>query len=504
MKRYMIITFFNIFFAAAVLSCDADFDTLRVSSCKPENNVTGVSPESYIEIAFSADVNSTDVEDSFSLTNSEGSVNGNFNWTSHDTFRFIPSEPMNRNGRYVIVIPRSIKDKKGNTMESDFISEFYIGTDFTPPYVLSSVPVFSSGAVTDIPVNQDIIINFSKSMNREVVEREFGITPDVPGYFVWSEGRPGIINSTLTYVLTGSMEYGKLYTIKVSSSAEDSSGNTLGKDYAVNFITGNDFTPPDVQNIYDWLIPASPWDTESPVYNISKGVSIGVTFSKAMDRQSVEKAFSVTPTVQGIFEWSSDSIVRFIPSKPLNPETKYQLSIETTARDRNLLKLASRYCVEIVTDNPDSLYVKRGTVNGSNHDGDFAVLTDTWPMIIEMGSGTPVNHNYYLLIEFISDDEPLIPAEMDRYSIFDNVVIETYKGTSGDVLPASAYIGSIEWVGSSAAKIKISGMTNKNADPPQIPALYRLKIAGGESGIKDTSGNFMKEDLVIEFREAIP
>jgi len=500
----MVITCFKIFFAAAVISCDADFDTLRVSSCKPDNNITGVSRECSIDIRFSADVNRTDIEDSFSLTNSEGSVNGNFNWTSHDSFSFIPSEPLSRNGRYVIVLPRSIKDKKGNTMESDFISEFYVGTDFTPPYVLSSTPAFSSGAVTGIPVNQNIIINFSKSMNREVVEREFGISPDVPGYFVWSEGMPGVINSTLTYVLTGTMEYGKLYNIKISSSAEDSSGNSLGKEYVVNFITGNDFTPPDVQNMYDWLVPGTPWSTSSPVNNISRGVSIGITFSKGMDRQSVEKGFSITPTVQGFFEWSSDSIVRFVPSKPLNPETKYQVSIETTAKDRNLLKLASRYCVEIVTDNPDSLYVKCGTISGSNHDGDFTVLPGTWPMIIDMGSGTPVNHNYYLLIEFISDDASLLPAEMDRYSIYDNVIIETFKGTSGDELPASAYIGSIEWVGSSTAKIKISGMTNKNADPPQIPALYRLKIAGGESGIKDVRDNFMRDDLVIEFREAIP
>lgn len=45
-------------------------------------------------------------------------------------------------------------------------------------------------------------------------------------------------------------------------------------------------------------------------------------------------------------------------------------------------------------------------------------------------------------------------------------------------------------------------MTNKSSG--QVPALYRLKIAGGENGIKDIRGNYMENDLVIEFREAIP
>lgn len=502
MGRYKFALYLQVFFIAVIISCDADFDTLRIVSCIPGSNVTGVSPESSIEIAFSEDVNRTDVEDNLSLTNSDGSVSGVFSWISQAAFRFTPSAPISRNGRYVIVLPRSIRDTKGNTMESDFISEFYVGTDFTPPRVLSSVPAFSSGAVTGIAVNQDIIINFSKSMNREVVEREFGITPDVPGYFVWSEGTPGLLNSTVTYTLTGEMEYGKRYTVKVSSAAEDSAGNSLGTEYVVNFITGDDFTPPSVNNMYDWLVPGSPWDTASPVHNISKGVSIGVTFSKAMDRQSVEKAFSVTPTVQGVFEWSSDTIVRFVPSKPLDPETKYQVAVEATAKDRNQLKLSSGYSVEIVTDNPDSLYVKCGTLSGSNHDGDFTVLPDSWPRIIDMGSGTPVNQNYYILIEFLSDVSPLTQAEMERYSIFDNVIVDTFKGTSGGELPPSAYIGSIEWIGSSTAKIKVSGMTNKSSG--QVPALYRLKIAGGENGIKDIRGNYMENDLVIEFREAIP
>ncbi|HOP63474.1 MAG TPA: Ig-like domain-containing protein [Spirochaetota bacterium] len=503
MKRSLFIIVILLIAAAVSLSCDRDFDTLEIVSFSPGNRAINVAPESYIEIAFSSSVKKIDVEDNFILENSEGSLSGLFIWVSDSMFRFMPSDPMSKNGRYVIQLPRTIRDNKGNIMDSDFISEFYVGNDFTPPAVVASVPVYSAGAVTGVAVDQDIIINFSKSMNRESVEREFDISPDVAGYFLWEENVPGVLNSRLTYRLTANMEYGRMYTLRVSSSAEDSTGNSLGSDYAVNFITGDDFSPPEVTGIYDWALPGVIWGASTTVSGISRTVTMGVSFSKGMDRQSVEKAFSITPSLQGVFLWSSDFVVEFRPLTPLESETNYQISVDTTAKDRNQLRLSSRYTVEVVTDNPDSLYLKCGSVSGSNHDGDFTLLPGAWPVIIDMGSGTPVNRDYYIMIEFISDDSPLLYAEMDKYSIFDNVLLETFKGTTGiDEIPDSANIAYIEWIDDSTAKINITGMTNKSSG--QVPALYRLTIAGGENGITDARGNYMKDDFIIEFREAMP
>jgi hypothetical protein len=486
------------------ISCDKSFDTLEVVCFTPGNNETGILPESFVEVKFNSSVNKTDVEDNFSLKNSEGSINGNFTWSASDSFRYIPEIPMKKNGRYIIELPRSIRDNKGNTMESDFISEFYVGNDFTRPSISSTIPAYSTGALTNVPVDQNIIINFSKTMNRESVETNFSITPDVPGYFVWSESIPGLPDSRLVFTLLDNMEFGKLYSFTVSGSAADIAGNTFGSDYKVNFITGDDFTPPVVESMYDFTNPGAPLSTSTLNDGISRRVTVGITFSEAMDRQSVEKAFSTTPSIQGIFEWSSDRFVRFRPSSELEPETRYQISVETSAEDLNGLKLSSRYSIELLTDNPDSLYVKCGTISGSNHDGDFAPLTGSWPMIIDMGSGLPVNKSYYILIEFLANTSGQIPAQMNEYSIFDNIIIDSFKSTSTGtgLLPDPARIGEIEWSSSNTVKIKIDGMTNKSSG--QAPFLYRLKIAGGESGIKDISGNYLKNDLIIEFREVMP
>lgn len=493
--------FFCIMFFAALLSCDMNFDTLKIVSFSPENKETGVLPERVIEVTFSAPVNRTDVEDSFSLKNRDGSVEGNFTWLSPGAFRYTPVSPMTKNGRYVMELPRRIRDDDGNIMDSDFISEFYVGNDFTPPAVVSSDPPYSAGAVSGIPVNRAVVINFSKSMNRGSVEREFSINPDVPGYFVWSENTPGLPDSRLTYNLTASMEYGKLYSFSVSKSAEDSVGNSLGTDYRVNFITGDDRTPPEMLSIYEYRSPENPWST-TEINHVSRRDVPCINFSEAMDRQSVEKAFSFTPSVQGIFEWSSDTTVVFRPSKLLAPETKYQIAVETSAKDLSGRKLRSLFSAEIVTDSPDSMYVRCGNLRGSNHDADFVPLADSWPRIIDMGAGTPVNQSYFLLLDFTSDEAGVTPVIMDKYSIFDNIIVETFKSTSGGELPASAYIRSIEWRGDSTAMVGIAGMTNRSSG--QIPALYRVTIRGGENGIKEKNSNYMKGDFVVELREAMP
>ncbi|TLZ58502.1 MAG: hypothetical protein E6K15_00765, partial [Methanobacteriota archaeon] len=60
-----------------------------------------------------------------------------------------------------------------------------------------------------------------------------------------------------------------------------------------------------------------------------------VTFSEAMDRNSVVAAFSLTPSMNGAYQWSADSTqVTFIPARSLNAGTTYFVAIDSSARDR--------------------------------------------------------------------------------------------------------------------------------------------------------------------------
>jgi len=485
------------------ISCEEHFETLKITSYTPANHSTGIESEFCAEITFNNAVSRSDIEDNFTIAGTS-SVPGEFIWLSGNSFRFVPINPVTKTGRYIMELPRTVRDRDGNVMESDFISEFYIGTDFTQPQVISSDPPFTSGAAVNVPVTQNITVNFSKSMNRESVETCFSITPDVPGYFSWSENIPGLTNSRLTYILLNTMTYGRLYSFSVSGSACDASGNSLAEDYRVNFITGNDFIPPAVAGIYDSAVVPGYWVQGTLNDGVTRDVRIAVDFSEPMDRVSVEGAFSITPSAQGNFLWDSDLKVVFTPSEMLVSETSYQVYIDKSARDLNGLKLNQVYTVEIRTGAADSLYVKCGNISASPDGVSYTLLSSgipapsSWPLIISMGGAS--NQTCYIKIQFVSLVSPYTPVGMDMYSVMNNTLIETFKSEPGSSVENAA-ITDMTWENNSTVVYKINPMTNKLLG--HAPALYRLTLAGGASGIRDTNGNYPLSDMVIEFREAL-
>jgi hypothetical protein len=70
------------------------------------------------------------------------------------------------------------------------------------------------------------------------------------------------------------------------------------------------------------------------VTNATTSPIIQITFSKSMNRASVEQAFSISGGMNGTFQWSSDSrSVSFLPNRALQAGTTYTVVLGTTATD---------------------------------------------------------------------------------------------------------------------------------------------------------------------------
>ena len=108
--------------------------------------------------------------------------------------------------------------------------------------------------------------------------------------------------------------------------------------------------------------------------------------------------------------------------------------------------------------------------------------------------GAAGNYVYFFKIQFINLETPYTSVKMNKYSIFDNNLIEGF----GENEPS---IEDIQWeddASDSIARIKVTGVSNNlNGDTE----LFRLTIVGGENGISDQNENSMKEDFILEFRE---
>lgn len=476
-----------------------DLATLRVVDCYPSHHQYGVPEDARVSIEFSSDLKRGYLEKNFSLSSESGTVEGNFEWASGKRFYFIPRHALETGSRYIIEIPRTVEDEKGNKMKMDFLSDFYVGVDLVKPSVIATTPPYREGGYMvdpDIEEIEEIVVSFSKEMNQNLTESLFSLSPDVSGYFSWNaEG------TVMTYHLTSELNYGTQYRLTIPSSAEDIYGNTLDGPYTAIFVIGVDFVYPAVTGVTAVGAPVPPyWDPDITNNDVSRFAQIAVYFSDAMNRVPTQSAFSITPSVDGTSEWDANQETMFFkPNEPLDSETLYTIRIATTAEDIHGLNMQDEYLVRFKTDADDSLHIRVGEVYGKNEDTIpydllFSESPAVWPVNIDMGlSG---ENDYYFIIQFINDNGS-VPVNM--YTILENILIKGFN-------PLNIYepsIHDIAWDSNcDAVKVTLTGLSNVlDLDPDEEPVLYRLTIIGGGRGVLDANGNSMTEDFVFEFRE---
>jgi hypothetical protein len=78
--------------------------------------------------------------------------------------------------------------------------------------------------------------------------------------------------------------------------------------------------------------------------NVPLESTITLTFNKAMDHESTENAFLITPDISGHFSWDDDTNkLIFIPDINLNYSTTYTVTLVTTALDNKGNSLVDNY-----------------------------------------------------------------------------------------------------------------------------------------------------------------
>ncbi|UCE36614.1 MAG: Ig-like domain-containing protein [Thermoplasmata archaeon] len=182
--------------------------------------------------------------------------------------------------------------------------------DATAPEVLITSPV--SGA-TGIPVNQDVVITFNETMTPGSFA--YTIEPNPGGLSeVWSVGDTVVtISHTDFTALTR-------YWVNITS-ASDLAGNPLSPlPYSFYF----DTEVPDI--IPPWIVSRNPIGGSVVV-----GTNIVITFNESMDVTSVQNAFSILPTISGLFSWNpANTILTFNPSSNLAYSTTYTITINSS------------------------------------------------------------------------------------------------------------------------------------------------------------------------------
>ena len=320
-----------------ILGLDATPPT--VTSTVAANNATSVAPSQAISAIFSTAMNqATMTSTNFTLTGPGVTpISGSVTY-SGTTATFTPAVALPENTLITARISSSVTDSGGSRLSgnvgvfpaiSDYVWTFSTA-DVTPPTVTSTINANGSAGVA---INTKIGAFFSEAMNpATMIAANFtvsdGVNP-VPGVISYS----GV---ALVFTPASALAFNTKYTMTITSNATDLAGNKLSGNqvvypapgnYVWSFTTGisPDVTPPTATSI----IPDG-------ATGIAINTQISAFFSKPMDPLTLTPvsftARNGATLVAGTVAYSGVAVV-FSPSSLLAPNTKYTMTIASTATD---------------------------------------------------------------------------------------------------------------------------------------------------------------------------
>ncbi|MBN1897744.1 MAG: Ig-like domain-containing protein [Spirochaetes bacterium] len=447
-----------------------DMKPPEVESHYPGHNQYDVPHNACVWIKFTKPMDTITVQRAFSI-DSDGNTTGTFGWDNNTLYYFFEAF-LDTGRKYTVNLDKNAMDKAGNTLTRGLMFTFYV--NHLSPQKPSVVQTIPANLAEGVGKDTDIIITFSKSMDKASVQNNFSISPSMNGLFIWSHS-----DTMLTYQTTEELQSSTWHKVTIGKDSKDKDGYSLGDDFSMDFLTGDSYSHPAVLGVYSYGKPLTNFWTNYQK-NIEKDERIAVQFSKNMSHSDSQNAFSLSPSVNGYFTWISGAgeTMIFHPTEDLDSETTYRLNISTSAKDTDNHNLEDPFELYFVTDGPGCLVLK--LTNVSDNQGNRLSFENV----------TTVDLNGFETNTFAVHFDLAAPNQLDISSFQQHVSISRISGW-GD----SSKLGAIEDFNYNGdltkAYIRIGSVSSNN--------YYRLKFDGSSSGIRDLNGNSMQDDVQVIF-----
>lgn len=199
------------------------------------------------------------------------------------------------------------------------LSSCFLWSDFKQPEVLT----YSPSGTLPYSKSLSVVISFSEPMEEAITEKAFSMQGDqnISGYFHWKEN-----DTILTFTPSTYLNKGVLYIIKLSKEAEDKAGNDLIEALSFKFSFSTELDKPYLTAHYPGY----------DQFGISKTTNIILTFSEAMDKNSLIKGVTFSPSFQYyLIMTNANKTAIFKPLYQFNYAQKYTVKITTEVQDTN-------------------------------------------------------------------------------------------------------------------------------------------------------------------------
>jgi Ice-binding-like/Bacterial Ig-like domain len=302
-----------------------------VVSTSPSSGASGTPIDRTITVTFNEAMNPATITPGVVTVLSPGSPGGRTSGSSathmtgsltYDattfTITFVPTSKLAPNATYTGTVSSSIKDLKGNSLQTDYVWQFSTNTSVSPT-VVSADPANNS---TGVFLNKKINATFSTPMDPATLTAS---TFTVKQGTTAVAGTVTYAGSTASFTPAAALLPNTTYVATISNGAKNASGTTLVSDYVWTFTTGST-TGPEVSS-------TDPLDLATGVA-LNKKVS--ATFNQAMDPLTItSSSFTLMngPTaVSGSVSYLGTTAT-FTPTGNLLSGTTYTATITTAAKN---------------------------------------------------------------------------------------------------------------------------------------------------------------------------
>lgn len=448
-----------------------DMESPEIEGHYPSHNQYNVPNNSIVWVSFNEPMDRVTVEKAFSIQ-SDGEYSGYFQWINDQRVQYVFTQPLTTGKRYTVNITKSAQDKTGNKLIADLLYSFYINqATLTKPNISQTFPLnLSEGMAKDI----NISITFNKSMNYQSVQNNFSTSPSINGTFSWNANY-----TVMQYLPVSDLDAVTRYYVTLNKECQDTEGNQMGSDHKFNFLTGDTYTQPSVIGTYTWGNMVY-WTNYQQKLN--KDIEIAVQFSKTMSHPDTESAFSLNPSVNGYFTWSTipTETLIFHPTENLQINQTYQLLVSESAKDPDNHTLASPYELHFVINGSNSQFLQITDIR-DNENNSLSFINDNTVQLNQTETNT-----FTVYFNLTAPNQIDVP-------VFENshVNISRHSGQGDDSKLGAVY--SIRYNGDfTRAYIRLGDLSTNN--------FYLFTIDGSDSGILDKYGNYMENDVEIFFK----
>jgi len=468
------------FQAAACSLIDLDSNGNYATSPGREYEVLGQG--SPVAVVFTFDPEPCSVESCISIDDQEGKMKTVPVWEDSRNLKLVPLEDPIPGWEYRLEFNGSYTTAGGREVESKLSLPFYWEkSEFTPLKVISSSP--RDGIIT---AEDGIIrITFSSEVDEGSLSRGLSISPD-------PDTDRTLLGNTLT--LAPSIKWENLTDYRIRLSADhltDREGNRLYPDWEWVFHVETGSSVPSVLNVAgssgDRTLDFPPLSED--LQNLACDQALRIRFSEPMDRDSAERAFSLTPSLPGDLYWSEDPFqpgwedLVFLPRDGFEMSREYRLMISSAALARTGIGMRSDFVMDFSA--------RIGELSLSSLEclsyGGFTLNSFGTDRAFDLPAG-PVSP--FSLIFRFTFSKPFT-GDREKQTVQDGLKFSEVFSTGG-----SPSAGLFSWADDHTMSVLYTGF---NADS-NSEYYYLLELPGGIGGIMTGDGSFFREDIRQLFR----